>query len=564
MVDKVTLADLANLQNEQTAVDLINNNSALIETGFNNTLSRDGTSPNQMNASLDMNSNTILNLPLPNSATEPLRLQDAALLNGGGVITAYSLPTGGTTNQVLAKNSNTSFDVHWSTIGSTPGALPTGGTANQALIKSSGTDYAAAWVSSQPSLALPTGGTTGQYLAKSSGTNYAVAWTSPTSVNTFNVRDYGALGDGSTNDTTAFQNAWNAAKAVKGKVLIPVANSGASYYVSTLNFTSADGVIVEGMGDGSLITCRANGAHFMDLSASSNIILRDFKVTSDSSHVATTIFCWASTAGTNPLKNLTITHVNVDAFSSVAHLFCYGTINGCFKDSTFTQRYNGTVQATNRTLATTVVLLDSTNARSVTSSFVTLSGTISSDYVFENFHAIEFVQGLGASRSNDSAFSMIQAGVLTYIGGSIQSRGVSSLVARTNIENLTFIGTRFQASDGSGTVCLHYMEFGTLGDSIGEILIQNCLFSISVQCVIAFACPVARLNIIAPDVGGGTQPIVGIVGGSTAVDPWIFGGTLIQAQGLDIQVLGNITTNVIIQEPGTMVMSAGVDSSHHF
>ena len=73
---KVTLSDLANLENQATAVTTINTNSALLEAAIENTLSRDGTTPNSMSADLDMNSYRILNLPAPISTGEPLRLGD--------------------------------------------------------------------------------------------------------------------------------------------------------------------------------------------------------------------------------------------------------------------------------------------------------------------------------------------------------------------------------------------------------------------------------------------------------------------------------------------------------
>lgn len=73
---KVTLADVVNLQNENTAVGVINANSALIETGFDNTISRDGTTPNHMNADLDMNSNQIINLGTPLNDNDAVRLTD--------------------------------------------------------------------------------------------------------------------------------------------------------------------------------------------------------------------------------------------------------------------------------------------------------------------------------------------------------------------------------------------------------------------------------------------------------------------------------------------------------
>ena len=59
---KLTLSDLTSLtSNEANAVSTINANMALIETAMENTLSRDGTSPNTMSADLDLNGNDLLN-----------------------------------------------------------------------------------------------------------------------------------------------------------------------------------------------------------------------------------------------------------------------------------------------------------------------------------------------------------------------------------------------------------------------------------------------------------------------------------------------------------------------
>src|SRR5258705_9046118 len=73
---KITLTDLAKLQNETTAVNAINANNAAIETAFDNTLSRDGTLPNQMSNTLDMNGKQILNLPAPSTVNSPARVID--------------------------------------------------------------------------------------------------------------------------------------------------------------------------------------------------------------------------------------------------------------------------------------------------------------------------------------------------------------------------------------------------------------------------------------------------------------------------------------------------------
>lgn len=60
---KTTLADVANLYgNPTTGANTINANNALIEAAIENTLSRDGTSPNQMNADIDLNHNDLINV----------------------------------------------------------------------------------------------------------------------------------------------------------------------------------------------------------------------------------------------------------------------------------------------------------------------------------------------------------------------------------------------------------------------------------------------------------------------------------------------------------------------
>lgn len=76
MTDKIVLSNIASFQNDSSAVAGYTANNTALTTALDNTLSRDGTSPNQMSASLDMNSNRILNLPTPASTTEPLRVQD--------------------------------------------------------------------------------------------------------------------------------------------------------------------------------------------------------------------------------------------------------------------------------------------------------------------------------------------------------------------------------------------------------------------------------------------------------------------------------------------------------
>jgi hypothetical protein len=102
---KITLTHLTNLQNENTAVSTVNANTDTIVSSFDNTLSRDGTTPNQMMNNLDMNSNQIYNLPSPGSATSPARLQDVT----GSVIISSVPPTGTSGAVVGFLNGNNTY-----------------------------------------------------------------------------------------------------------------------------------------------------------------------------------------------------------------------------------------------------------------------------------------------------------------------------------------------------------------------------------------------------------------------------------------------------------------------
>lgn len=108
---KIILNDVGNIIDAVTAQTTINNNNGIIETASDNTLSRDGTGPNQMESDFDMNSHRILNLPAPTSPIEPIRLIDIVSQGSG-----LGIPAGGTTNQALSKNSSTDYDAGWKSV----------------------------------------------------------------------------------------------------------------------------------------------------------------------------------------------------------------------------------------------------------------------------------------------------------------------------------------------------------------------------------------------------------------------------------------------------------------
>lgn len=170
---KLVQNDLTSLTNEQSALAALNANSALLEAFSDTVLSRDGTSPNQMNADLDMNSNDILNLPAPVNATSPLRLAD---------LSALQAAVGGTIN-----------------IGADTGSI----THNPTL----------------------TGSVNQNLRTKLKNEELS-------------VKDFGAVGDGVTNDTVAIQAAINALPVDGGVVVFP---TGIYKITSTIQVGNGNG-----------------------------------------------------------------------------------------------------------------------------------------------------------------------------------------------------------------------------------------------------------------------------------------------------------------------------------
>lgn len=82
---KLVLQDVGSGYSSAT---IINANSALIETEFDNTISRDGSSPNNMTANFDMNSFRIINVGAPVGLDDAARLRD--IVNVGSISTTIA------------------------------------------------------------------------------------------------------------------------------------------------------------------------------------------------------------------------------------------------------------------------------------------------------------------------------------------------------------------------------------------------------------------------------------------------------------------------------------------
>lgn len=83
---KLDTTDLTSLtSNEASAVEAINDNFAAVEAAMEKTLSRDGTTPNEMESDLDMNGNSLINVQ--EIDVENIRLNGTLLQNDGDILT---------------------------------------------------------------------------------------------------------------------------------------------------------------------------------------------------------------------------------------------------------------------------------------------------------------------------------------------------------------------------------------------------------------------------------------------------------------------------------------------
>ena len=65
-----------------------NTNAARIETAFANTISRDGSAPNDMETNLDLGDNRIINVGAPVNLNDAVRLQDILDVTAGDFVVA--------------------------------------------------------------------------------------------------------------------------------------------------------------------------------------------------------------------------------------------------------------------------------------------------------------------------------------------------------------------------------------------------------------------------------------------------------------------------------------------
>ena len=292
-MSKITLANVGSFSNDTPAVATVNANSATIQSAFDNTLSRNGASPNQMNTSLDMNNNQILNLPSPGSIYSPARLIDVTtnvnlmippvgtsgsvvgLLNGNNTYSGNDTFTG--TNTFSGSNTFSG------TVTLPAGTAPPVGTSGAVVGLLNGNNTYSGTSTFTGPVILPNGTITNAYRANMPAHTVSANPTNsagvPQDVQLFpaNVVWFGADPTGAADSAAAI----NAALTASNFIFFP---PGTYKVLSRISYTinSASSVTISGSGqDVTVINwpSAAGGFLFNFTSATSGAHLRDFTLT---------------------------------------------------------------------------------------------------------------------------------------------------------------------------------------------------------------------------------------------------------------------------------------------
>ena len=269
------------------SIDALNDNFNAIETAIENTFSLDGTSPNALEADLDMNSNDILNAG--EVSTDTLRINGVLVEPSTGVTAGAVFQT----YEFTATAGQTSFSVSPATpYNASIVVIVNGLQLSPAEVSVSGTNVII------PALTLGDEVVIRRYTAEpvaspdASEVNFIQAGTGAVTRTSQNkmrdivsVKDFGAVGDGVADDTAAMQAAHTFAS---GR---PVYYPKGVYKFSSISLTtSGDGIVGDHSGgtaglDGTLLVSTVSGttgAIQLATSTAQNVLLKDFTLKQNS------------------------------------------------------------------------------------------------------------------------------------------------------------------------------------------------------------------------------------------------------------------------------------------
>lgn len=240
------------------SIDALNANFDAIETALENTLSRDGTLPNNMDANLDMDSNRIINLAdgIDNSDAVTLR-QVNGIVQGAssGIIASLRENFVATAGQTVFNIASFTYNpgsnnlaVYLDGVRQYPGTSYTE-TDNNTITFSAGL-HVGALVMVISNQSVDTANLNAALVHYNPAGTGAVATNVQSKLReSVSVKDFGAVGDGVTDDTAALQNAINYVIANNKVLRIPAG----TYLYSSLNAITTSNVSILGDGSGDTV-----------------------------------------------------------------------------------------------------------------------------------------------------------------------------------------------------------------------------------------------------------------------------------------------------------------------
>lgn len=328
MAKRPTLSDITTGHGTTTK---LNANFDAIEQAFDNTLSRDGSSPNAMEADLDMNSNQILNLPDATTSSEPLTLRQY-LAGATGTVNGFRKETQIATAGQTVFTANT---VQWvpgvdNLVVFLDGVMQ--GSGNYSITSSTQITFSTGVPLNTrvDFLVMNIAGTIASTTTDAGLVTYQPAGTANvTNVESklrefVSVKDFGAAGDGATDDTAAIQAAINYASPLGKTIIIP---DGSTVLVTSA-LTVPSYVALEGTGT---ISYTGSGFMFPQSQAMTTLCFKNLTIKGSSQ--ANSLFSYGFDLDQITFSNCEIRDFNkvfTDDGTTLAVTFKQISVNACF------------------------------------------------------------------------------------------------------------------------------------------------------------------------------------------------------------------------------------------
>ena len=290
------------------------------------------------------------------------------------------------------------------------------------------------------------------------------AETSGTLEGVFNVKDFGAKGDGRTTDTVAVQRAIDAARQQGGVVWLPPGY----YLVESLDMTGISrGVTLRGAAPGaSNLVAARSGVPVLDLTGSYFTSLRDFQINAHTPGIVPNVgLLLAQTPGI-PSNILNLENIYVGGNFSIAALYCHCVCSSSITRCEFSNYYNGP--------ETAAVSFTQSNYANITSKFITAEPKNAGNCSDWTLTGCE-IHDLSKTKEKPSQASAVRLDgtmQIRWFGGNISGEGPQLIRMEGRNINIVISGTTLYTEQGSlaGLTVLNKGELCSM--SIMECFLQ--------------------------------------------------------------------------------------------